>query len=70
MLHGGHLSFLAQLVKDPLFIVVIPPFLFEETPYILGSLLELSKLFFFILILVLLAMKSFVFILKIPSSKK
>ena len=55
MLQGGQVSLIAQLVKIPLLIVVISFFLFDETPYILGSFFEISKIFFLILIFVSLA---------------
>ena len=68
ILHGGHLScFFAQLVKTPFFIIVISPFLLEETPYIRGSFLLTSKIFFLTKILVSLARKFLFSKLNIPS---
>ena len=57
MLHGGQLSsFISQLVKIAFEILVMPFLLSDETPFILGSFLELSKLFFLILTVVSLAL--------------
>ena len=69
ILQGGQLSSFLQLVKVALLISVIFPFLFEDTPSILGSLSVLSKIFFLTLIFVSFAIKSLLSRLKNPFSK-
>ena len=70
MLHGGQLSFNLQLVKIPLFIIVLFSSPEDETPYILGSCSSFLKTSLCILILVSFETKLFLLKSKIPSEKK
>ena len=69
MLHGGQVSFFLQLVKIPLLINVLFYYRLRMHPYNLGSFSYLSKIFLCNLIFVSLAVKDFIFKVKITFEK-